>query len=96
MYPIDFTQPSKRFVLSLYYNGSNSLYLLMLQKYQFKRKDSETKGYTLCLSYILKRFTINNMKKARSKGIVNFFSVDFNPIDTDDILDIHRYLMKGK
>ena len=36
------------------------------------------------------------MKKARSKGIVNFFSVDFNPIDTDDILDIHRYLMKGK
>ena len=33
MYPIDFTQPSKRFVLSLYYNGSNSLYLLTLQKY---------------------------------------------------------------
>ena len=25
----------------------------------------------------------------------NFFSVDFNPIDTN-VLDIHRYLMKGK
>ena len=36
------------------------------------------------------------MKKTGSKGIVNFFSVDFNPIDTDEILDIHRYLMKGK
>ena len=29
----------------------------------------------------------------------NFFSVDFNAIDTNDIydiLDIHKYLMKGK
>ena len=25
---------------------------------------------------------------------VNFFSVDYNPIDTSDILDIRRYLMK--
>ena len=24
----------------------------------------------------------------------NFFSVDFNPIYTNDILDIHRHLMK--
>ena len=24
-----------------------------------------------------------------------FFSVDINPIDTSDILDIHRYLIKG-
>ena len=26
----------------------------------------------------------------------NFFSVDFNPIDNIDILDIHKYLMKRK
>ena len=25
-----------------------------------------------------------------------FFSLDFNSIDTNDILDIHRYLFKGK
>ena len=24
-----------------------------------------------------------------------FFSVDFNPIDTNDILHIHKYLMKN-
>ena len=24
----------------------------------------------------------------------NFFPVVFNPIDTNDILDMHRYLMK--
>ena len=44
------------------------------------------------------------MKKAWLKGVVNFFSVDFNStdtndlldIDTNDILDIHKYFMKGK
>ena len=32
-------------------------------------------------------------KKTESRGIVNFFYI--NPIDTNDILDIHKYLMKG-
>ena len=32
-YPINFTQPNKGFVLSLFYNASNILYLLMLQTY---------------------------------------------------------------
>ena len=36
------------------------------------------------------------MKKARLKGIVRFFSVDFNAIDTNDILDIDKYLIKEK
>ena len=36
------------------------------------------------------------MKKTRLKGIVNVFPNDYNPIDTGDILDIHRYLMKEK
>ena len=34
------------------------------------------------------------MKKAGLKGIIQFFSVDYNAIDSSDILDIHRYLMK--
>ena len=39
-------------------------YLLMLKKtYQSKAKDSEEKNYALCLGYISKNFTINNMKK---------------------------------
>ena len=43
---------------------------------------------------ISKDFTINNMKKTGLKRVVNFFSVDFNLIDTNDVLDIHKYLMK--
>ena len=33
-------------------------------------------------------------KETGLKGVVKLFSVDFNPIDTNNILDIHRHLMK--
>ena len=35
------------------------------------------------------------MKKTGLKKTVKFYSVDFDPIDTNNILDVHRYLMKG-
>ena len=34
------------------------------------------------------------MKKRGLKGIVKCISVDFNPVDANDILDIRKYLMK--
>ena len=43
-YLINFTQPRKRFVLSLHYNGSNSFFLVNATKIsQFKAKSSEIK-----------------------------------------------------
>ena len=64
----------------------------MLQKYiNSKAKGSEIKDYALCLGNISKDFM---KKKTGLKGAVNVFSVDFNPIDTNNILDIHKYLMK--
>ena len=36
------------------------------------------------------------MEKVRLKWVVKIFSVDFNPINTNDILDIRKYLMKEK
>ena len=62
--------------------------------FQFKAKNSKIKDYALCLGNISKDFIINNMKKIGLKGVVKFFSADFNPIDTNEILDIHKYLMK--
>ena len=61
-------------------------------------KNSKTKVYTLCLDNIPKDFTYNNMKKKKKKMIKmgGFFSIDFNPIDTDNILDNHKSLIKGK
>ena len=91
-YPINFTEPRKRFVLCLNYNGTNRFFFVNATKiYQLKAKDFEIKDYTLFLGNILKDFTIDNVKKARLKESVNFFSVDFNPIDTNDFLDIHKH-----
>ena len=65
-----------------------------MKDHNFKAKNSEIKDYVLCLGNISKDFTINNLKKTGLKGVVKFFSVDFNLIDTNDILDIRKYLMK--
>ena len=96
IYAINFTQLNKRFVLSLHYNGSNSFLFVNTTKIQkFKAKESEIKDYVLCLGNISKDIAINNLKKKTGlKGVAHFVSVDFNPIDTNDVLDIHRYLMK--
>ena len=95
-YPFNFTQSGKKiYVCSLHHNGRNSfLYVNAAKMYQFKAKDSEIKPYPLFLGNISKDFTINNMKQTGLKGFVKIFSVDYNPIDTNDVLDIHRYLMK--
>ena len=93
IYPINFTQADKSFVLSLHYNGSNITKTTKI--YQFEAKSSGIKDYALCLGNISKDFAINNMKKKTGlKRSVNFFSVDFNPIDTNDTLNIHKYFMK--
>ena len=48
IYPINFTQPNKRFLLSLHYNGSNSfLFVSVTKMYQFKAKNSEIRDYAL-------------------------------------------------
>ena len=62
--------------------------------YQFKAKNSEVKYYTQWLGNVPKDFPVNNMKKTGLTEGVKFFSVDYNPIDNNNILDIHKYLMK--
>ena len=74
IYPINFTQPNKRFVLVLHYNRSNSILFVSATKiYQFKAKNSEIKDYALCLGNITKDFTNDNMKKNRIKRSCKFF-----------------------
>ena len=74
-YPINFTQPRKRFVLSLHYNGKNSFLFFNTAKINlFKRKSCEIKDYTLCLGSISKDFTTNKSeKKTGLKRSVIFF-----------------------
>ena len=70
------------------------LFVNAIKIYQFKAKGSKIKDYTLCLGNISKDFTINNMKKSKIKRKCEIFLVDFNSIDTYDIFDIQKYLMK--
>ena len=62
--------------------------------YHLKAKDSKIKRYPLCVGNISKHFIVNNIKKTELKGSVTVFSVDYNTINTSDILDIHKYAMK--
>ena len=57
-------------------------------------KDSEIVATPLCLGNISKDWPVDKMKKTRLNGYVYDFSVDYDAIAVDDILDIHKDLMK--
>ena len=86
MYLINFTVTKNKFCLSLHYDGVIS--------YKFKAKDSKIVVVPLCLGNISKDWSVDNMKKTEFNGYVYDFSVDSDATDVDDIVDIHRYLMK--
>ena len=95
MYSINFTESNKKFCLSLHYNGEISyLFVNGTKNHKFKANDSEIVATPLCLGNISKDWTVDNMKKAELNRYVYDFSVDYDAIVVDDILDIHNYLMK--
>ena len=95
MYSINFTEHNKNVCLSLHYNGANS-YLFVNGKeiHKFKAKDSKIIATPLCLGNTSKDLTVDNMKKAGLNGCVYDFTVDYDAISVDDILNIHNHLMK--
>ena len=95
MYLLNFTVTKKKFCLSLHCNGANSyLFVNGTEIYKFKAKDSEIVATPLSLENISKDWSVDNMKKAGLNGYVYDFSVDCDATDGDDIVDIHKYLMK--
>ena len=79
----------------MHYNRTNSyLFVNGTEIYKFKAKDSEIVAASLCLGNISKDWPRHNMKKTGFNGYVYDFNVDYDAIAADDILDIHKYLMK--
>ena len=79
----------------MHYNGANSyLFVNGTEIIKFKANDSDIVAYAFCLGNISKGFSVDNMKKTRLNGCFYDFSVECNAIPVDDILDIHKYLMK--
>ena len=97
LYSINFTENNKRFCLSLHFDGSNSyLFVDSYEIHKSETKDSEIVANTLRLRNISRDFSICNIKKTGLNGYVYYFSVDYNAIKTDNIPDIHKYLMEKK
>ena len=89
MYSINFTVTTKKFYLSLHYNGANSyMFVNGIEIYKFKGKDSEIIATPLCLGNISKDWSIDNMKKTGFNAYVYDFSVDYDATDVDDIKNI--------
>ena len=65
-----------------------------MEIHKCKAKNSEINAIPLCLAKTSKDFSVDNMKKTGLKGCVYDFSFDYNAIAVNDILDIHKYLMK--
>ena len=61
---------------------------------KFKGKDSEIVAAPICLENISKDRSADNMKKIELNNYVYDFSIDPDAIAVDNILDIHKYLMK--
>ena len=96
-YSINFTKGKARFCLSLHYNGDISyLFVNSTEICKFKAKDSEIVATPLFLGNISKDFSVDNMKKTGLYGNVSEFSIDYDAIVNDKILDIHKYLMEKK
>ena len=93
-YSINFSKSQRKFS-SLHYNGSNSFLSAHATKvYQFKAKDSKVKAYSLCLGSILIDFSVDKVKKGALNRYVHDFNFDYNAISVDDVLQIHKYLMR--
>ena len=61
---------------------------------KFKAKDSEIVPTPFCLGNISKDWSADNMKRTGLTGYVCDFRAGYDPIAVDEIIDIHKYLMK--
>ena len=67
----------------------------MVQKFtNSKQKNSKIVASPLFLGNISKDWSVDNMKKNGFNGYASHFSVDYDAIAVDDIVKIHKYLMK--
>ena len=95
VYSQNFTHPSKKFVLSLHYNGNNSyLFVNGKQKLKFKCKTDQLVKENLCLGNLSDQWTRSESEKTGLYGKIYDFVVDYEVINgVKQIYDMHRYLM---
>ena len=96
IYSQNFTQPNKKFVLSLHYNNNNDSYLFVngKQKLKFKAKTGQLLLKNLCIGNLSDDWTTSESEKTGLYGNIYDFIADYKKVrDVNAIYDMHRYLM---
>ena len=89
----NFTDPGKKFVLSLHYNGDNS-YLFVNGRQELKSKTNADQlvQEKLCIGNLSDQWTTSESQKTGLYGSIYDFVVDYEQVvGVKTIYDIHRY-----
>ena len=95
MFYRNFTDPGKKFILSLHYNGDNSyLFVNGREELKFKTKTDQIINKNLCLGNLSNYWRRDHSAKTSLYGNIYDFVLDYKAIvGTTTIYDVHRYLM---
>ena len=91
----NFTQPNKKFVLSLHYNDNDSyLFINGKQELKFKAKPDQSIKEKLCIGNLSDQWTTSEPEKTGLYGNIYDFIVNYRQVtDVKFIYDMQRYLM---
>ena len=91
----NFTDPGKKFVLSLHYNNDDSyLFVNGRHELKFKCKTDQLVKEKLCIGNLSNQWTTSESEKTGLFGKIYNFVVDYEQISgVKAIYDMHRYLM---
>ena len=91
----NFTDPGKKFVLSLHCNGDDSyLFVNGRQELKFEAKTDQLVKEKLCIGNLSDQWTASKSEKTGLYGNIYDFLVDYQGVvGVGPIYDMHRYLM---
>ena len=91
----NFTDPGKKFVISLYYNGDVSYFFVNgRQELKFKCKTDQLVKEKLCIGNFSDQWIASESEKTGLYGNIYDFIVDYEAnVGVGPIYDMHRYLM---
>ena len=91
----NFTDPGKKFVLSLHYNGDGSYFFVNgRQELKFKCKTDQLVKEKLCFGNLSDQWTTSESEKTGLYGDIYDFVVDYKSINGVKLIyDMHRYFI---